>query len=126
MARRIDEDTILQLLLSDNSDEENSSESEKEDHIEGDPAYESVSEDEVSSLTQYPPPGLDVQVNDHASPSIEDQIPGTSAQERNQLIIIPSRNILRGKDKHKWSSLKSRSQSRTAARNIVHVRPGPT
>ncbi|GBP72770.1 hypothetical protein EVAR_4654_1 [Eumeta japonica] len=61
MARRIDEDTILQLLLSDNSDEENSSESEKEDHIEVDPAYESVSEDEVSSLTQYPPPGLDVQ-----------------------------------------------------------------
>ncbi|GBP92764.1 hypothetical protein EVAR_103644_1 [Eumeta japonica] len=71
MARRIDEDTILQLLLSDNSDEENSSESEKEDHIEVDPAYESVSEDEVSSLTQYPPPGLDVQVNGHASPSIE-------------------------------------------------------
>ncbi|GBP97163.1 hypothetical protein EVAR_68233_1 [Eumeta japonica] len=33
----------------------NSSESEKEDHIEVDPAYESVSEDEVSSLTQYPP-----------------------------------------------------------------------
>ncbi|GBP80178.1 hypothetical protein EVAR_97372_1 [Eumeta japonica] len=30
------------------------------------------------SLTQYPPPGLDVQVNDHASPSIEDQIPGSS------------------------------------------------
>ncbi|GBP63624.1 SKI family transcriptional corepressor 2 [Eumeta japonica] len=43
------------------SDEENSSESEKEDHIEVDPAYESVNEDEVSSLTQYPPPGLDVQ-----------------------------------------------------------------
>ncbi|GBP46874.1 hypothetical protein EVAR_78577_1 [Eumeta japonica] len=42
MARRIDEDTILQLLLSDNSDEENSSESEKEDHIEVDPAYEST------------------------------------------------------------------------------------
>ncbi|GBP25154.1 hypothetical protein EVAR_19637_1 [Eumeta japonica] len=63
MARRIDEDTILQLLLSDNSDEENSSDSEKEDHIEVDLAYESVSEDEVSSLTQYPPPGLDVQVS---------------------------------------------------------------
>ncbi|GBP79515.1 5-oxoprolinase [Eumeta japonica] len=85
---------MLKLLLSDNSDEENSSESEKEDHIEVDPAYESVSEDEVSSLTQYPPPGLDVQVNDHASPSIEDHIPGTSAQERDELIIIPSRNIL--------------------------------
>ncbi|GBP86635.1 hypothetical protein EVAR_81935_1 [Eumeta japonica] len=65
MARRIDEDTILQLLLSDS--DENSSESEKEDHIEVDPAYESVSEDEVSSLTQYPPPGPDVQVETYRS-----------------------------------------------------------
>lgn len=118
--------TILQLLLADNGDEENSSESEKEDHIEVDPAYESANEDEVSSVTLHPPPGQDVQVNDHAAPLIEDQIPGTSAQNDNDLIIIPSRIVLRGKDKHKWSSIKPRSQSRTAARNIVHIRPGPT
>ncbi|XP_052759333.1 uncharacterized protein LOC128202575 [Galleria mellonella] len=111
MTRRIDEDTILQLLLEDNSDQENSSESEKEDHIEVDPAYVSVSEDEISSLDLA---------------SIEEQIPSTSAQEPNELIIIPSRNILRGKYKHKWSSLKPKSQGRTVARNIVHIRPGPT
>ncbi|XP_052749342.1 uncharacterized protein LOC128200317 [Galleria mellonella] len=111
MTRRIDEDTILQLLLEDNSDQENSSESEKEDHIEVDLAYVSVSEDEISSLDLA---------------SIEEQIPSTSAQEPNELIIIPSRNILRGKDKHKWSSLKPKSQGRTVARNIVHIRPGRT
>lgn len=70
-----------------------------------------MSEDEISSLDLA---------------SIEEQIPSTSAQEPNELIIIPSRNILRGKDKHKWSLLKPKSQGRTVARNIVHIRPGPT
>ncbi|CAG4986907.1 unnamed protein product [Parnassius apollo] len=40
MSRQFDEDTTSQLLLDDNSDEENCSKSEIEEHLEADPAYE--------------------------------------------------------------------------------------
>ncbi|GBP34065.1 hypothetical protein EVAR_94078_1 [Eumeta japonica] len=106
MARRIDE------------------ESEKEDHIEVDPAYESVSEDEVSSLTQYPPPGLDVQVNDHASPSIEDQIPDVARQ----LLIQHGRNpiTVRSVDSVQGPLGRRRERPRASAAAGVCVVEGET
>lgn len=109
--------------MEDNSYDENSSGTEEEVHVEADPAYKTDSQDDISSLTQQPSPGQDVQESNHYSP-IEDPIPDTSIQP-NELIIIPSRKILRGKDKHKWSSAKPSSRSR-ASRNIVHITPGPT
>lgn len=119
-------DTILSLLLEDQSEEENSSGSEPEDHIEADPAYETEGEDEVSTLNEEQLPDQDNEASSDTSStrSIEDAIPSTSA-DPSDLIIRPSRNILRGKDKHKWSSRQPRSQSRRPSRNIVHIRPGP-
>lgn len=77
-------------------------------------------------MTQQQLPGQDSQISNDTTPlqSIEDSIPNTSVLS-SDFLLFPLRSILRGKDKHKWSSLKSKSQSRTAARNIVHVRPGP-
>ena len=44
-------DVIRQLLLQVDSDIENSSGSDTEDHLEADPSYETDGEDEVSTLT---------------------------------------------------------------------------
>ncbi|XP_060806743.1 uncharacterized protein LOC132903185 [Amyelois transitella] len=125
MARRIDEDAVLAVLLNDDSEEENLSESEPEDHLEADPAYETEGEDEVFTVNDEQLPDEDYEASDTSPPcSTDDATPSTSA-DRSDLIIRPSRTILRGKDKHKWSSQQSRSLSRTASRNIVHIRPGP-
>lgn len=45
-------DTIRVLLLDDESEEENLSESDPEDHIEADPAYQTESDDEVSVVNE--------------------------------------------------------------------------
>ncbi|XP_060804330.1 piggyBac transposable element-derived protein 4-like [Amyelois transitella] len=126
MARRIDEELIRQILSQEDSDNEYSSGSEREDHLEADPAYETDEEDEVSNMNQQQIPGQDVQISGNSSPlqSVEGSIPSSSVLS-SDLILQPPRTILRGKDKHKWSSQKSRSKSRIASRNIVHVRPGP-
>lgn len=56
----------------------------------------------------------------------EEQLPDQdNSADPSDLIIRPSRDILRGKDKYKWSSRQPRSQSRRPSRNIVHIRPGP-
>ncbi|GBP30268.1 hypothetical protein EVAR_27880_1 [Eumeta japonica] len=120
------EDTIRQLLLQSESDDENSSGSERENYVEADTVFRPNGDEEFSSLTRQHLSGQDDQKSSDTPPlqSIEDSIPISSIQS-SDLIIRPSHNILRGKDIHKWSSLKSRSQSKTASRNIVHVRPEP-
>ncbi|CAK1581385.1 unnamed protein product [Parnassius mnemosyne] len=43
-----------------------------------------------------------------------------------QSIIQPSQNIMYGKNQHKWSTKPRDPRTRTAARNVLHIVPGPT
>lgn len=99
-------DTILALLLEDQSEEENSSGSEPEDHIEADLTYETEGEDEVSALNEEQLPDQDNEASNDTSStrSIEDVIPSTSA-DPSDLIIRPSRNILRWKKSFRSTSM---------------------
>ena len=108
------------------SDIQNSSESETEDHLEADPAYETGGEDEVSTLTQQQLPVQDSQIRSDTTSlqSIEDSILNSPVLSSNS-ILQSLRCIFLAKDKHKWSSLEPRSRNRTATRSIVLVRPGP-
>ncbi|CAK1583081.1 unnamed protein product [Parnassius mnemosyne] len=42
-----------------------------------------------------------------------------------QSIIQPYQNILYGKNQHKWSTKPQDPRTRTAARNVLHIVPGP-
>lgn len=43
-----------------------------------------------------------------------------------QSIIRPRQNIMRGKNQHKWSTKPRDPRTRTVARNVLHIVPGPT
>lgn len=78
-------------------------------------------------MIQRPISGQYDQPSSYSSPlpPNEDSIPSSSVLSTD-LIIRPPRNILLRTDKHKWSSLKSRSKSKIASRNIINFKPGPT
>ena len=77
-------------------------------------------EDKVSDLNQQQNPGQDTQISIDTTllQSIENSILNSSVLSSNS-ILQPL--FLLGKDKHKWSALKSGSQNRTAARNIIQT-----
>ncbi|GBP23638.1 hypothetical protein EVAR_80255_1 [Eumeta japonica] len=45
--------------------------------------------------------------------------------QHQQSVIQPRQNILYGKNQHKWSTIPRDPRTRTGARNVLHIVPGP-
>lgn len=110
------------------NDGERSSGSEKEDHIEADPTYETESNEDLCSSTAKSLPVKIIIVVTLPDPlnEIDVSLPGTPTPPSQDQILKPLRPTLRGKNKRKWFSINSKVQSKTASRNIVHIILEPT
>lgn len=118
--------------LSDSGDDDSTSqknyeESDVEDHVELDEMVPTDSDSEndvqpIRSRQRERRSGVIL-----SSDSETEEIPGTSGvSTHSRRIIIPSARNLRGKNGHKWSSMPFESlNTRTPARNIVHVIQSP-
>lgn len=113
----VEEEIVTILNREDNGDEPLESDSEIDDHL---------SEDDVQS--DYEDEFIDSLISDeedwsHSSPSALPEHPGF---ERDCRIIVPTKRVMRGKNKHCWSTSKGQSHRRTTGINITRATRGPT
>lgn len=111
-----DDAAICRLLLETSDDEIEGSGSETEDCL---------LEDEVQSDAEDSAP---VEVNTDAEDVSENnpEISESASPTMPSCIVMPQRQILRGKNDHRWTATKGRTSGRVSAANIIRTSRGPT
>lgn len=142
MDLRSQNDRIAQWLADSDpesvtEDKPQSSESEDDNQLETEihiPTDESEENDAVSSDEEFFVPRRRysrrlVIDSDDDTPQIcrTDQIDSVHEESpQHQSIIQLRQNVIYGKNHHKWSTKPRNPRTRTAARNVLHIIPGPT
>lgn len=118
--RTLVEDEICSLLGRDDDNDGDvplESDSEIEDHLSEENVQSDI-EDEYVVESNNPPS------EDESPEPVSSEPPESS--ERDSRIIVPAGRVIRGKNRHCWSTTKGRSHGRTSAVNIVRTNRGPT
>ncbi|KAJ8966820.1 hypothetical protein NQ314_003282 [Rhamnusium bicolor] len=103
-------------LESDNSSENESLESGIEDNIEV--------ESESESSTKYSEESDNESDNQSIEKDGEDNIPLARCVTKDSRIIVPTKERLKGKNDHLWSTEPPLQSKRISKRNIIHFQPG--
>lgn len=114
-------DAEITRLLQELSDEEvEGSDSERDDNMLQDDVQSDVEDYEIS------PPQVETPLDtENVSQIISVEVLSTSSTTPIS-IVMPQREILRGKNQHRWTATKGRSSGRTSASNIIRTSRGPS
>lgn len=117
--RNLTEDLIVSLLNADDEIASDGSDTGLDDHVSGDDVQSDM-EDEI----------LDVAVDDEEVDDEEEEEPSASSssslRKKDHRIILSTKKVLRGKNKHCWATSKGKKHIQTAAINIIRTNRGPT
>lgn len=110
-------DAEISRLLHETSDEKiQGSDSETEDNLLEDEVQSDAEDCEVSA-----PPAVSEDASENDTETPESASPSMPSS-----IIMPQRQILKGKNDHRWTATKGRRSGRVASANIIRTSRGPT
>lgn len=110
-------DAEISRLLHETSDEEiQGSDSETEDNLLEDEVQSDAEDCEVSA-----PPAVSEDASENNTETHESASPSMPSS-----IIMPQRQILKGKNDHRWTATKGRTSGRVSSANIIRTSRGPT
>lgn len=115
------DDAEISRLLHETSDEEiEGSDSETEDNL-----LEDEVQSDAENLEMSAPPV----VSPLDTEDVSENDPETSERASSSMssyIVIPERQMLRGKNDHRWTATKGRTSGRVSSANIIRTSRGPT
>lgn len=131
--RHLAEDEIANELYNKSDDETQfsgeDSDVEEEDHLSEDDVQSDEEEGyhELINTEAVNVSAISLNENADPSPSGSPEVPAVAVLPRHdRRIVIPSKRVLKGKNKHCWTTSKAERRARTSAMNIVRSARGPT